>query len=117
MYTKSQFSSMCRFLPAWTEEYATVAGVGVVMRANSAPAGSVTSEYDPLANSPGLFSTRMRRVRSGFTHAGISSLVLKFELEEGAVVDCVDDLREVCLPLVGAGVGASFETAMGDMVG
>lgn len=49
MYTKSQFSSMCRFLPAWTEEYATVAGVGEVMRANVAPAGSETSEYEALA--------------------------------------------------------------------
>ena len=86
------------------------------MRANTAPAGSATSEYDPLAKSPGLFSTRMRRVRSGFTHAGISSLVLEVDLDGGVVVDCTDDLREVCLPLVGAGVGASFETAMGDIV-
>ena len=30
----------------------------------------------------------MRRVRSGFTHAGISSLVLEVDLDGGVVVDC-----------------------------
>lgn len=58
----------------------------------------------------------MRRVRSGFTQAGISSWALEGVFEEGAMTDCADDIREVCLPLVGAGVGVAFETAAGDMM-
>jgi hypothetical protein len=71
-YTKSQFSSMCRSLLACTELYATVAGVGFVMRANTAPGGRETSEMERLVKAPGFFSTRRRRLRSGWTQAGIS---------------------------------------------
>ena len=56
-------------------------------------------------------------MRSGFTQAGISSCVLFEVADEGAMTDCVDDLSEVCLPLVGAGVGVAFEMAAGDIVG
>lgn len=38
-------------------------------------------------------------------------------VEDGAITDFIDDLREVCLPLVGAGVGVAVDTAAGDMVG
>jgi hypothetical protein len=34
---------------------------------------------------------------------------------EGAITDCMEDLREA-LPLVAAGVGVAFEMAAGDMV-
>jgi hypothetical protein len=59
----------------------------------------------------------MRRVRSGLTQAGISSWGSGEVFVEGAITDCVDDLREVRMPLVGAGVGVVFEIAAGDMVG
>lgn len=56
---------MCRSRDAWTELYATVAGVGFVMRAKIEPAGRETRERERLAKEPGLRSTRRRREMSG----------------------------------------------------
>ena len=68
---------MCRSRPACTELYATVAGVGFVMRAKTEPAGRVIREMARLAKEPGFFSTLSSRVRSGLTQAGIVVLVWK----------------------------------------
>jgi hypothetical protein len=70
MYTKSLFNSMCKSRDACTELYATTAGVGDVMRAKMEPAGRETREMLREAKEPGFFSTRRRRVRSGWIQAG-----------------------------------------------
>lgn len=41
------------------------------MRAKIEPAGSETRDMEREAKEPGFFSTRRRRVRSGWTQAGI----------------------------------------------
>jgi hypothetical protein len=41
------------------------------MRAKIAPGGRLTRETERLVKAPGFFSTRSRRARSGWTHAGI----------------------------------------------
>src|SRR5690349_1815377 len=76
------------------------------MRAKTAPAGSETRLYEAEAKAPGRFSTRIRRVRSGFTQAGIASWV---------PLDFVEACVEGLLPLVGVGEGV-VEMAEGDMV-
>jgi hypothetical protein len=67
---------MCRSRDACTELYATVAGVGEEMRAKMEPAGSETRDTERLAKEPGLRSTRRRRVRSGWTQAGMMELAV-----------------------------------------
>ena len=84
---------MCRSRPACTELYATVAGVGFVMRAKTEPAGRETRETERLAKEPGFFSTRRRRVRSGLTQAGISVLSVRGSAEELVMTGLVEDLR------------------------
>jgi len=49
----------------WTELYAFLAGVAVVIRAKRALAGRSTSEMAPDVNAPGFFSTRRRAERVG----------------------------------------------------
>ena len=51
-----------------------MAGVGFVMRAKIAPAGTLTRETEREAKEPGECSTLRRRVRSGWTQAGIRLL-------------------------------------------
>jgi hypothetical protein len=115
MYTRSQFNSMCKSRDACTELYATVAGVGEVMRAKMAPAGSETRDMERLAKEPGLRSTRRRRVRSGWTQAGMVELATCGRMVGGVVVVFVEDQRPADLPFeVGGGV---VDTADGgDMV-
>jgi hypothetical protein len=99
---------MCRSREACTELYATVAGVGFEMRAKMEPAGRVTRETERLAKEPGFFSTRRRRVRSGFTQAGTVELDV-FGRMVGGVVETWD------LPFE-AGGGVDDVAAGGDML-
>ena len=114
MYTRSQFSSMCSVREACTEEYATVAGLGLVMRAKMECAGRETREREREVKAPGLRSTWRRRVRSGLTQAGISlegeggMTVVGVEVELGLVED------GGALPLEVGGAGEGM--AVGDMV-
>lgn len=81
------------------------------MRAKTAPGGRLTRETERLVKEPGLCSTRRRRVRSGWTQAGISE----------APPFCVEESFVAVLPLVWGGavvvVGGVAGTADGDMVG
>jgi hypothetical protein len=103
---------MCRSRDACTELYATVAGVGFVMRAKIEPAGRLTREMERLANEPGLRSTRRRRVRSGWTQAGMMELEALGRMVGGVVVDFEEDFWVPFEADVGVGVMA----AEGDMV-
>jgi hypothetical protein len=103
---------MCRSRDAWTELYATVAGVGFEMRAKIEPAGRLTRDTERLAKEPGLRSTRRRRVRSGWTQAGMVELEVSGRRVGGVVVVLVDDLWA---PLE-AGGGVEDMAAGGDMV-
>lgn len=78
-----------------------MAGVGFVMRANTALAGRLTRETERLAKEPGLCSTLRRRVRSGCTQAGIWELEVD-EVDEGVMMALVEDLRGWGLPFVWA---------------
>ena len=83
------------------------------MRAKMDPAGSETREMERLAKEPGLRSTRRRRVRSGWTQAGMVELEVLGRMVGGVVVVLVDDLRP--LPLE-AGGGVVDMADGGDMV-
>lgn len=86
-----------------------MAGVGLVMRAKTAPGGRLTSEIEREVKEPGLCSTRRRRERSGCTQAGICEAAV----EEGVITGLVDDFPFVWgVVLVGGGVEV---TAAGDM--
>ena len=98
---------MCRSRDAWTDVYAQDAGVGLVMRANMAPAGSETRETEREAKSPEGCSTRRRRVRSGWTQAGITSLALSDGTDVGAVM----------FPFVGGGALALVVVDIAEFVG
>jgi hypothetical protein len=102
---------MCRSRDACTELYATVAGVGFEMRAKIAPAGRLTRETERLAKDPGFFSTRRRRVRSGWTQAGIMELEVVGRIVAGVVVGLAEDLW---VP-VEAGGGVEDMAVGGDM--
>lgn len=104
---------MWRSREAWTELYATVAGVGLVMRAKMEPAGRETRERERLAKEPGLRSTLRRRVRSGWTQAGTVELKVRGRMVGGVVVVLADDLRP--LPFE-AGGGVVEMADGGDMV-
>jgi hypothetical protein len=99
---------MWRSREAWTEEYATVAGVGFVMRAKTAPGGRLTRETEREVKAPGLRSTWRRRERSGLTQAGICEVTV----EEGVMTGLVDDFPFVWGVVAGGGVEV---TAAGDM--
>jgi hypothetical protein len=108
---------MWRSRLAWTELYATVAGVGVDMRAKMACGGRVTSETARLAKEPGLCSTRRRRERSGWTHAGMVEGEVcgrTVSWVEVVMMGLVEDLMGWDLPLEEGGVGEVI--AAGDMV-
>lgn len=82
-----------------------MAGVGLVIRAKRAPAGRLTRDTDRAAKAPGRCSTRRRRVRSGFTHAGMESLRVWGRAEEGAMIGLVEDMGVVFFPLEVGGAG------------
>lgn len=105
---------MCRSRVAWTDEYAQTAGVGFVMRAKTAPAGSETRETERLAKEPGLCSTLRRRVRSGVTQAGTSVVDVEGGREEGEMIGLMEDFREESL--VAEGAGGVEVMAAGDMI-
>ena len=79
------------------------------MRAKTAPGGRLTRETEREVKEPGLCSTRRRRVRSGWTHAGIWEVAV----EEGVMTGLVDDFPFVWGVELGGGVEV---TAAGDMV-
>lgn len=107
-------SSICRSRLAWTDEYAQTAGVGVLMRAKTAPAGRVTSETERLAKEPGLCSTLRSRVRSGVTQGGISVVDVLAGSDEGEIMDLMEDFGEESFVVEGAG-GVEVMAA-GDMI-
>lgn len=85
------------------------------MRANMAPAGSVTRDTEREAKDPGLCSTRRRRERSGCTHAGIFWESEDVD-EDGVMMALVEDFKaEVDFPLGTCG-GADEVMAAGDML-
>jgi len=79
------------------------------MRAKTAPGRRLTRETEREVKEPGLCSTRRRRVRSGWTHAGIWEVAV----EEGVMTGLVDDFPFVW----GFVLGGVEVTAAGDMVG
>jgi hypothetical protein len=82
------------------------------MRAKMAPAGRETRETERLAKEPGLCSMRRRRVRSGWTQAGMVELGVLGRTVGGVVV--LEAFVGCSLPFeVGGGVE---DTAAGDMV-
>lgn len=110
---------MWRSREACTEVYATVAGVGLLMRAKMEWAGRDTREREREVKAPGLRSTRRRRVRSGLTQAGISfedvggMVVVDVEL---VMTGLVEDLGAWWVPLPLEAGGAGEVMAAGDMV-
>jgi hypothetical protein len=82
------------------------------MRAKIEPAGRLTRETERLANEPGLRSTWRRRVRSGWTQAGMVELEALGRMVGGVVVDLVEGF---CAPF-DAGDGVGLIAAGGDMV-
>jgi hypothetical protein len=78
-----------------------------------APAGRDTRETERLAKEPGLCSMRRRRVRSGWTQAGMVELGVLGRTVGGVVV--LEDFVVCGLPFE-AGGGVE-DTAAGDMVG
>lgn len=83
------------------------------MRAKTAPAGRETSEMERLAKEPGRCSTRRRRVRSGWTQAGIWVLGV---VDEGVMMGFADDFTDDDVFPFDDGGGVEV-IAAGDIVG
>jgi hypothetical protein len=72
------------------------------MRAKTAPGGRLTSDTLRLVKAPGFFSTRRRRGRSGWTHAGIceeldlAGAEVPFEAGVGDMLDVDFSAKVVC---------------------
>lgn len=78
------------------------------MRAKIAPAGTFTRETEREVKEPGECSTRRRRVRSGWTQAGIRSLDEEMMVWVEATID-------LFVPFVGARL--ELVMAAGDIFG
>lgn len=63
---------------------------------------------------PGKCSTRRRRERSGFTHAGIESLEVAGRIEEGVMIGLAEDIKGTLFPLEVGGAGLTM--AAGDIL-